>query len=159
EVVDARVHLVDLRLEPDDLIAQLEHGFEQVVRHARLGRHGARLPLRYRVVAMRIVVSDAGVVLEGWIEVARAGRLRSGVRSGAVELLDTRADDIEELLIVGSLERGGPEYAGALLAATTRLHEGTPITLIVPDAAAVFAAVDAGEATDDELTAWYGSVF
>ena len=45
---------------------------------------GARLPPRYRVTAMRIVVSDAGVVLEGWIEVARAGRLRSGVRAGAV---------------------------------------------------------------------------
>jgi GT2 family glycosyltransferase len=108
---------------------------------------------------MRIVVSDAGVTLEGWIEVARAGRLRSGVRAGAVELLDTRADDIDELLVVGALERGEPEYAGALLAATRRLHAGTPVTLVVPDAAAAFASLDAGDATHDDLTEWYDAVF
>jgi GT2 family glycosyltransferase len=108
---------------------------------------------------MRIVVSDAGVALEGWIEVARAGRLRSGVRSGAIELLETRADDIDELLIIGSLERSEPEYAEALLAATRRLHEGTPVTLVVPDAASAFGALDAGDARDADLTEWYDAVF
>ena len=109
---------------------------------------------------MRIVLSDAGVSLEGWVEVARAGRSASDVQAGALEFLDARSEDIDELLIVGSLERGDPQYARALLGlAATRLPVGTPVTVIVPDAAAAFAALDDGEATAQDLAEWYDAVF
>ena len=109
---------------------------------------------------MRIVLSDAGVSLEGWVEVARAGRSPSDVQAGALAFLDARSEDIDELLIVGSLERGDSQYARALFAlAATRLPVGTPVTLIVPDAAAAFAALDDGDATSQDLAEWYDAVF
>ena len=109
---------------------------------------------------MRIVLSDAGVSLEGWVEVAQAGHSPSDHQIGTLEFLDARGEDIEELLIVGSLERADLLYAGALFGlVATRLPAGTPVTVIVPDAAAAFAALDDGEATPDDLAAWYDAAF
>jgi GT2 family glycosyltransferase len=108
---------------------------------------------------MRVVLSDVGVSVEGWIGVARAGSPVGG-QFGALAFLDARGDDIDELLIVGELERDDRDYARALLGlVATRVPLDTPVTIVVPDASAAFAAADAGAATSDDLAAWYGAAF
>lgn len=109
---------------------------------------------------MRIVLSDAGVSLEGWIGVARAGGPPVGGETGALAFLDARGGDVDELLIVGSIERADPEYARALLGlVATRVPADSSVTVVVPDAGAAFAALDSGAASADDIGGWYDAVF
>jgi O-antigen biosynthesis protein len=109
---------------------------------------------------MRIVLSDASVSLEGWIEVAQAGRSSSDNRIRTLEYVDGRGIDVDELLVVSSIERADVQYTSTLFGLiAARLDPGTEITIIVPDAAAAFAALDEGHATPDDLADWYDAAY
>jgi GT2 family glycosyltransferase len=109
---------------------------------------------------MRIVLSDVGVSLEGWSNLTTSGYEAAALRAGPLDVLVARRDAIDELLIVACLERRDRSDAEALFGVVaTSVAPQTVVTVIVPDAAAAFAALDAGDATDDELAEWFDAAY
>jgi GT2 family glycosyltransferase len=109
---------------------------------------------------MRVALSGVGTSLEGWYNVALSDESTADVRAGALDFLDARGADIDELLIVACLERGSRPYATALLElAADRLPDGATVTVIVPDADAALGAVADGDATPDEVGVWYDDTY
>ncbi len=109
---------------------------------------------------MKIVLSEVGVALEGWRDVNFTGSGAGALRAGALEFLDARGAEIDELLIVGPLERHEHAYSRAVLELVAdRLPPNAEITVIVPDAEAAFSALDERRVSEDELGEWFDMVF
>jgi len=112
---------------------------------------------------MRVALCGAGGVgasLVDWFNVALTSNMSAADATRALEVLDERGDEIDELLVVGCLERVDRAEARRLLdAITRRVPTDTAITFVVPAAGDAFAALDREHASPDDLTEWFDDTY